>query len=132
MRSSPSFRLQKPYGSLPALLKGKQATLRWRPGMPLHRAAFVEVLQQGNVSEAVVDLERRSLTSFKQIHGVQAPILAEEFGIAQQVALADPAFQAGLRKRGITNFDTLICFPLSAGYFAVPEEQGRRLLRVRC
>ncbi len=119
----PIMRLQEP---------DKDDVLDWHPGTPLHRQAFAEVLRQGKVSEAVVDITNRRVASFKDIKDVQAPILAEEFGIAQQVALDNPAFQAGLRKRGITDFSTLICFPLSAGYFAVPEEQGRRLLRVTC
>src|SRR5207249_3369260 len=85
------------------------------------------------VFEAVVDVTERRVVSFREVFGVQPAILTEEqLGIAQTVPLGDPGFQAALRKRGITDFSTLICAPLSAGYFAVPEEEGRRLLRVTC
>jgi primary-amine oxidase len=120
----PTLQLQEP---------DKNSVLRWQPGNSLQRKAFAVIFDSGRTFESVVDLTQRRVDSFKEIVGVQPSILTEEQLVtAQAVPLADPAFQAALHLRGITNFSTLICAPLSAGYFAVPEEEGRRLLRVTC
>jgi primary-amine oxidase len=119
----PIIRLQEP---------AKAFVLAWQPGDPFPRRSFSVVKQGARTFEAVVDLDRRLLLSYDEVLAVQPPILAEELGLGHGLALADPRFQAALFARGITSFDSLVCAPLSAGYFAVPEEEGRRLLRVTC
>lgn len=119
----PIIRLQEP---------AKDFVLAWNPGDPVPRRSFSVVKQGPRTFEAIVDLDQEQVVSFSEILGVQPPILGEELGLAQGIALADPRFQAALLARGISSFDTLLCAPLSAGYFAVPEEEGKRLLRVTC
>lgn len=43
----------------------------------------------------------------------------------------DSRFLAGLAARGLTP-EQVFCAPLSAGYFAIPAHEGRRLLRISC
>lgn len=38
----------------------------------------------------------------------------------------------GLKKRGITQLDKLFCAPFSMGNFNIPEDDGKRLLKVGC
>jgi primary-amine oxidase len=119
----PIIRLQEP---------SKGLVRDWQPGQGFPRRSFAVVKKGASTYEAVVDLDLQALLSFQKIQGVQSPILGEEFPLAQGVALADPRFQAALAARGITSFDTLVCIPLSAGFFGVPSEAGHRLLRVTC
>jgi primary-amine oxidase len=53
---------------------------------------------------------------------------------AQKITLADPGWQAAMRKRGYTEFrpETVFCAPMSGGHVADPAEAGRRLVRVTC
>lgn len=119
----PILRLQEP---------SKKVLQAWRPGQPFRREAFVMIFEGAKTFEARVDLDKRRLIAFQEIPGVQPPILMEEYMLAHGVAVSDPGFQAALAKRNITDLDSLICMPLSAGYDGVPEEEGRRLLRVAC
>ena len=40
--------------------------------------------------------------------------------------------QAGLRKRGITDFEKLFCAPRTAGNFGTEMEKTRRIVKVDC
>jgi primary-amine oxidase len=110
----------------------KADVLAWKPGQPFARNAFIVARRDRTVYEALVDLDARRLTRWEAVPNVQSAILAEEWKEAQQITRADPGWQAAMRKRGYTDFDHFFCAPLSAGYFADPAEEGRRLLRVTC
>jgi primary-amine oxidase len=69
---------------------------------------------------------------WQAIPGVQPSILEDEWQLAQRVTTADPGWRDAMQKRGYSSFDTLFCAPFSAGYFADPAEEGRRLLKVAC
>ena len=47
------------------------------------------------------------------------------------LALKEPRMIAGLEKRGLKP-DQAFCLPLTAGAFGLPEEEGRRLMKVPC
>ena len=117
----PILRLEEP---------AKSFVLDWKPGGSLTRRSLAVIKQGVRTFEAVVDITGRKVVSFREVPGVQPPILGEEFGLAQTIALADPRFQASLMARGISSFETILCAPLSAGHFAIPAERGKRLLRV--
>jgi primary-amine oxidase len=120
----PQMKLQEP---------DKSFILRWRPGQPLRRAAYVVTRDSGVSFEGVVDLERNRTTSWRELPAtVQPPLALPEQLPAGAVVLEDPEFQRHLRARGIEDFSALICFPLSAGNFHVPSEQGKRLIRSTC
>ncbi len=53
--------------------------------------------------EAVIDLTARSVVSWREIKGVQPPLMLEDFTIAEQVVRTDPGWRAAVAKRGITD-----------------------------
>jgi primary-amine oxidase len=110
----------------------KAEVLRWKPGEPFRREALAIVKQGRRTFEALVDVANRKLVSWKEIKGVEPVLIADETEGVEDHVKADPQWQAAMRKRGITDFDTVGCGGDSPGYFGTPEEQGRRLQRVRC
>lgn len=104
----------------------------WKPGDPIPRAALAVGMRNGQAFEAVVDLDAGELEDWRDVPGVQPGITIAEFSLAEELTEADARWQAAMRKRGITDFGQVFCVPLSAGYYAVAEEEGRRLLKVPC
>ncbi|NER81844.1 MAG: primary-amine oxidase [Leptolyngbya sp. SIO1D8] len=121
----PFIRLQPP---------AKETVLAWQPGQPFDRAAFAMVKQGPEVYEAEVNLTQQQVTRWEAIADVQAGILLEEWTHAQEITQADTQWQAAVKKRGITavDYEKVVCAPLSAGYYGLPEEAGRRLFKVNC
>ncbi len=112
----------------------KEEVLAWKPGQLMHRQTKVVVKQGPLTFEAIVDLDAKKLVSWNEIKGVQPNLTfeeEEETGIDDAVK-ENADWQAAMRRRGYTNFGTVHCFGYGTGYFATPEEQGRRLLRVLC
>jgi len=109
----------------------KAEVLRWKPGDPFRREALAVIKQGRRTFEAVVDVANRKLVSWKEIKGVEPVLIADEAEVNDGVK-TDPQVVAALRKRGITDLETVGCDGSSPGYFATPEEQGRRLQRVVC
>jgi primary-amine oxidase len=105
--------------------------LNYRAGGPIRRQAFAVVYERAanKTFEAVVDLNGRRIISFKEVPGVQAPMLLEDYILMQEIVRADPQWQEAMRKRGITDFQGVQLDPWSAGYFGFPEEEGRRIFR---
>ena len=110
----------------------KAEVLRWKPGEPFRREALAIIKQGRRTFEAVVDVAGRKLISWKEVKGVEPVLIADETDVVGELVKADPQWQAAMRKRGITDFDTVGCDGDSPGYFGTPEEQGRRLQRVKC
>ncbi|HJZ72426.1 MAG TPA: hypothetical protein VKE51_11855 [Vicinamibacterales bacterium] len=118
----PSIALQDP---------PKADVLAWHPGPPLVRAARVQALTAAGCYELLVDLGERRIVSAIERRGAEPSItLSEIEGI--RVVLANEAFKAGLRKRGITDLSAVFCAPFSAGYYGSPEQAGKRLVKVGC
>ncbi len=82
--------------------------------------------------EGVVDLSTEALEGWHHVHGMQARITMDEFVEGGKIAVADTAFQAALRKRGITDFDRVVVEPWAAGNFGIASEQGRRIAYGHC
>ena len=110
----------------------KAEVLRWKPGGSFRREALAIVKQGRQTFEAVVDVANRRLISWKEIKGVEPILIADETDGVSELVKTNPEWQAAMRKRGITDFDTVNCDGDSPGYFGTPEEKGRRLQRVRC
>ncbi len=111
----------------------KAEVLQWEPGDPVARRAFVIVKNGPQTFEAVVDLSKGKVASWKQIKGVQPGVLlTEEWTSAQQIVRANADWQAAVRKRGISNFQDVVCVPLTIGYYGIAEEEGYRLVKVAC
>ena len=62
---------------------------------------------------------------------MEPSVLASEFETAK-IVLTNPQFRAGLERRGITDFTKLFCSPFMAGYYAIPEHEGRRTAKIGC
>jgi primary-amine oxidase len=85
------------------------------------------------VVEVEVDLTMRRVASVTRRESVQGALTLTEYMEGAKLALAHPEFQAGLRKRGvIPDAEKVMCGPFSAGWFDLPEYQGKRLIKVLC
>lgn len=108
----------------------KSAVLAWKEGDPEPRAATVHFKTPDGAFVAEVDLAGDSVVSIEPAPG-ETMILLAEFLTAMELATGAPEFVAGLEKRGLTA-DQVFCLPLTAGRFGLPEEEGRRLMKVPC
>src|SRR3984885_9998605 len=110
----------------------KAEVLHWKSGDRFRREALAIIKQGRRTFEAVVDVANRKLVSWKEIQGVEPVLIEDETEGVEDKVKADPQVLAALRKRGITDLETVGCDGSSPGYFATAEEQGRRLQRVIC
>ena len=110
----------------------KEEVLRWKPGQAFRRESLVIVKQEAKTFEAVVDVKAGKTIGWKEIEGVQPNMLFEEGKKAGEAVKELPEWQAAMKKRGITDYETVECFGITPGWFGTPEEQGRRILRVVC
>ncbi|MGH9863246.1 MAG: primary-amine oxidase [Candidatus Acidiferrales bacterium] len=110
----------------------KEEVLRWKPGQAFPREALAVVRQETKTYEVVVDLSARKTVLWREIKDVQPNLTMEELREAGEAVKENPDWQAAMRRRGITDFETVHCYGISPGFFGTPEEQGRRLQRVVC
>ena len=109
----------------------KADVLAWRVGQPLARRARVQAMTPGLVFELVVDLASRAIVSAVERTGVEPGIMFSELAAAGLV-LENPEFVAGLAKRGVTDLTKVFCAPFAAGYYGIPEHEGKRMVKVGC
>ena len=112
----------------------KQTVLNYKEGEEIEREAFVIVLDNSNRTtyEATVSLTQETITSCKQIEGVQPSIMLDEFVECEAAVKASPEFQEAIKKRGITDPNLVMVDPWSAGYYGIEDEEGQRLSRALC
>ena len=109
----------------------KADVIAWRPGTTLPRQARLVVMTSASVFEVVVDLTARRLVSGVERKGVESPVMLSEFEVAK-VVWSHPEFRAALAKRGVSDPEKVFCSPMTAGYFAIPEHAGKRIIKVGC
>lgn len=109
----------------------KAEVLAWRPGQPFRREARVQVVQGTTAYDAIVDLAARRVLEWRDVPAGQHMVTRDEAGKVEGLMLADPDFQAGLKRRNIDPA-WLSCFPLADGYMGRSEERGRRIVRGEC
>ena len=111
----------------------KAEVLQFRAGDSMRREAFVQVYEpvQRQLHEAVVDLNKRSVISWKAEPGAEPAMTNEnEYGrVVPQAVRADKRWQEAMRRRGITDLNNVVVDAWPPGYFAMPEEKGRRLAK---
>lgn len=115
-----------------ALHEPDRAQLRsWRPNEPVVRRAEVVVIDRadGALHEAVVDLGRGAIDSWRHVPGARPVLLFEDSLNAIVATKQHPGWQEALRRRGVTDLGDVQIDPWPAGNFGSPDEQGRRLLR---
>jgi primary-amine oxidase len=106
--------------------------LAFKKGDPITREAFVVVLEpsQSKSYEAIVDLKKASLLSWKQVTDGQPALLDDEYDLLETLAKADPRWQAAMKKRGITDFENAIVDGWAMGLMNEQEKaSGKRLMR---
>ena len=82
--------------------------------------------------QGIVSLDAQEVIDWKAVPGVQARIVPDEFVYAQEIAKADPDFQAACAKRGIDDPSDLLVEAWAAGNFGVAEEDGERIAFGHC
>ncbi|MBO0687839.1 MAG: tyramine oxidase, partial [Candidatus Dormibacteraeota bacterium] len=80
----------------------KETVLSFRDGDPIDREAFVVLRdrERRRSYEAVVSVSRGEVRSWRELAGVQPPIMFEEFLAAEEAVKKDPRWQDALRRRG--------------------------------
>ena len=132
LKASGNVNAASRYASINLHEPPKAEVLRWQPGDRFRREALAVVKQGRRTFEAIVDVPGRKLISWREIKGVEPVLIEDESDAVDDKVKEDPQVLAGLRKRGITDLETVACEGSSPGYYGTPEEQGRRLQRVTC
>src|SRR5205807_7071320 len=79
-------------------------------------------------AEAVIDLDARAIASWTPL-GLKPWVLGDETDAAvAAIVRSDPAWQAAMRQRGITDFENVVIDPWTSGVLAA-EPDGTRLVR---
>ena len=120
------------YPTITLLENPKAEVLRWVPGQPFARRARADYLRGNRLFEAAVNLTTGKVDSVEEVKDRQSAILFEEFLGASEVVKKDPRWRAAMARRGITNFDNIICAPLTVGPVIDERYRGLRLLKVPC
>src|SRR5206468_8426458 len=120
------------YPTITLLENPKAEVLGWSPGQSFERRARVDYLRGNRLFEADVDLTAGKVDRTSEVKDRQSAILFEEFLGASEVVKKDPRWRAAMAKRGITNFDNVICAPLTVGPVVDQRYRGLRLLKVPC
>ena len=110
----------------------KRQVTSWAAGDPADRRAFAVLEVDGETFEAVVDLASDTLESWAHLPGAEPAIRSAEWATAQRLVKQDPRWRAAMRAHGYEDFEEIFCESLSAGYFGIEAEQGRRLLKMPC
>jgi primary-amine oxidase len=103
----------------------------YRQGVTLERRAEIVLLDNdtGLTSEAVVSLTAGRIATWRDIPGVQPAVMLDEFYECELIVKANPAWQAAVTKRGVTDFDLCMVDPWSNGNYGNPEDSTLRLVR---
>ena len=96
----------------------KERVLAWRKGDTLPRRAFLVVKQGPKTFEAVVDVRKRKIDSWREMKGIQPSFLMKEILGVADIVKQSPEWAAAMKKRGFESFDAIFCGPLSTGWTA--------------
>jgi primary-amine oxidase len=110
---------------LPLLSLKEPAKAEILAGRTPARQAFAVLYERASrqIFEAVIDLSSRHVVSWKEIPGVQPPLLLEDFSLAEQIVRADPGWRAALAKRGITDLSRVQVDCWGSGPGTAPENR---------
>ena len=109
----------------------KDDVLRHQPGEAFEREAHVVLRERAEYRtyEAIVSLTAGEVRLWRELPGVQPPVMLEEFLATEEAVRKDPRWQEAMRRRGITDFDMVMVDPWSVGYNGPEDaaEKGRFL-----
>ncbi|MFE3170698.1 tyramine oxidase, partial [Amycolatopsis sp. NPDC059235] len=100
-------------------------------GVPVDREAFAVLRDRDSRTtiEAVVSITRGELLSWREVPGAQPGFSRDEFADCDAVLRSDPRFREALRRRGITDLDSIAIDLWAAGNTGPAEDPARRLMR---
>lgn len=110
----------------------KAEVLAWTPGTRWDRQAAALLRDRASRStyEAIVSLSRATVVSFRQVVGLQPPMMFEEFMACEDLVRNDPRWQSAVQLRGVTDFSLAMIDPWASGYTGPDDDPGlRRLAR---
>ncbi|MGE3908559.1 MAG: primary-amine oxidase [Chloroflexota bacterium] len=109
----------------------RQELRQYRQGAALDREAEIILLDNDTTltMEAIVSLTQRTVTSWREVAGVQPPVMLDEFYECELAVKADPQWQAAVQKRGVTDFNLCMVDPWSNGHYGAEEDGTLRLVR---
>ncbi|XP_015953455.1 amine oxidase [copper-containing] gamma 2 [Arachis duranensis] len=111
----------------------KELVLKWKRGDPLlPRKASVTAMVKGKSHILLVDLNT-SEVSYNELGSTSGyPILTiEETARILEVPFKNVEFNSTIAQRGI-NMGDVKCVPLSSGWYNMPIENKRRVIKVQC
>lgn len=96
----------------------KAEVIAWVSGTPWDRQAAALLRDRAGRAtyETVVSLSRGEVVSWRQVDGVQAPMMFEEFMACEATVRADPRWQQAMRSRGVEDFSLTMIDPWAAGH----------------
>lgn len=128
LRATPDFPRTALFSTVQLNEPPKSEVLRFKPGEAFRREAFVIILdrEKNRTYEAVVDLRAAKISSWKEVPNVQPLVFFGEYETLQKIVKADARWQAAMRQRGITDFDTVAVDGWAVGHVD-PRFKGRLL-----
>ncbi|KAK7334649.1 hypothetical protein VNO80_26410 [Phaseolus coccineus] len=135
LSSHPLFKSSSGYTLNSVVLEepDKKLVLKWKKGDPLlPRKASVVAVVKGVSHVLTVDLEISQVTSHETGSASGYPIMTMEDMVGVlEVPLKSTEFNRSITKRGV-NLADLACLPISSGWYGIPVEENRRLIKVQC
>ncbi len=109
----------------------KNEVLAYQQGAPFRREAFAVIYDRvtNKTIEAVADLRTASISSWKEVPGVQPGFLVEELSSAPEIVKADPRWQEAMKRRGYNDFNQIQVDGWAPGTVGVTTAEGPRLIR---
>jgi primary-amine oxidase len=107
----------------------KQEILSYAPGAAFSRNAFAVILDQkrNRTFESMVDLRVERVLSWTEVPDVQPAALEAEDEPLSRIVMADPRWQAAMRKRGIADFSKVQIEAWALGQVVAAPRKGRLL-----
>jgi primary-amine oxidase len=132
LRSAPEFPADGLFSTIVLREPPKSEVIGFTIGSPITRRAFAIVVdRRGNRTfEAVANLTSARLDSWTEVNGAQPPILAGEYDALVRIVKADPAWQTAIRKRGISDLDTVQVDGWAVGQVAASHPSARLMRAV--
>ncbi|MFT5530693.1 MAG: primary-amine oxidase [Candidatus Poriferisodalaceae bacterium] len=126
-----SFGARMRFASVDLRLPVKSEVLAFVPEMPIERCADIVLFDgsDGSTHEVVASLTSNLIVEWNRLEGVQPSIILDEFFEPEIAIKADPAFQAAMAKRGITDMELVTVDPWSSGHYGDPFESSHRIIR---
>lgn len=112
----------------------KEVVLNFKNGDPIFREIAMILLdtKANKTFEAIVSVTESKVVRYEEIPDVQPNFMLDEFSECENIVKSNSEFKEALKRRGIMNSDLIMVDPWSAGYFNIPEHDGKRIARAIC